>query len=474
MKVMKGIKHIILILLTWSIISCVDDYQDFNPPRLKDGPFFKVSLSADTVVGGGSVNFTVSVIDAPGGIADLIVTNPQKLGSYTLDNLDAMKGNTKGEITGKFVSPTTFEGALSLMFELSDQQLDEKGEDAPKSLDVEKDLYVKFPGEATDFDVNFASDNFVRGSLVDFTIDITNSPGGVDSVFATVDQGEVILNQTSYDNIIGKENGTLTASYETDDEYVGDVTVTVNIVDKLQKRISTKAVNLEAQYEFDAPDVALSINESEFKAYNEIGLNVSISSAPGTIDTVIIQSSEVTSTGIGELIGTPTLDDGELSAAIGTASANISGTFISDTKGYILISVTVVDTEGRESSDEVEVLVLPCDEADIAGEYRAVTSGYSGDVPVGDYTDLVDTVSVSGGPGNNFDVSDLSFGLYTLQGYDPEPGSIITCDTDVVSGIGDNGLILVTSGVINNDGTIEIVWESPFGDTGTTVLTPIP
>lgn len=458
------------------IISCVDDYIDANPPRLKDGPFFKVSLSEDSIKGGETFNFTINVIDAPGGIDSVSISNPQNVGSYTLDNLDALKGKTTGEITGVYTSPTTFEGSLELNFELFDAQTDEKGEDASKGLSVKESIYVTFPDNATLFMLDAADTSVVRGESLTFDIVITDAPGGVDSVYASADNGEIEIDQADFNAIKGKSSGTVSATYISDEEFVGAVEVSVNVVDILQNRISTETIALSANYEFEAPIVDLSIDTTEFQEYHEIGLDATIT-APGTVDTVMILATEVTTSGVGDTTGITELDTTELKNIIGTNGGTVAGTFLTDIKSYYSVKVTVVDEQGRATTDSVEVLVTDCEISDIEGTYRVVTSGESSSDPTGPYTDLVDTVEIAGDPGNVFEVSDLSFGLFEYQGMgedeQTEPGTITICDQNILYGAGSGGRITVTSGTVNGDETIEINWENADGDSGSSVLTPI-
>ncbi len=469
---MKKLIYIIIVLLAFGgVISCVDDYQEFNPPRLKDGPYFKVTLSEDSVVGGNSVNFTVSVIDAPGGIDSFAVSNPQRLGSFTLNNFEGVRGDNKGEFSGTFVSPTTFEGNLALTFELFDRQTDDKGEDARKSSSQMKSLYVEFPAGVSDFDIVIPSATFVRGAEFDVTIDVANAEGGVDSIFATVSEGAIEITEADLNAIKGETSGSLVATYTSDEEFVGDIVITVSVIDGLQRRTATKEITVTAEYEFAAPTVTLTLDQEEFKPFTPVGFEIDIT-APGTIDTVMVESVESSVTVEGELIGDPEMDEEELEAAIGETAATITGTFLAPSTTFIDIKVTVIDEQGRSTTDEVRVLVYPpCDKSDIAGTYRSVTDGVSAYEPEGPFADLVDTVTITGAEGNQFNVSDLSFGLWDLQGYDPEPGPIITCDGNIVLG---GGFVRVISGVVNMDGTIEIEWDSPDGDSGSTVLTPIP
>jgi len=95
-----------LILLAFS---CVDDYQDANPPRAKDGPFFKLSSGGDVLqtpsdgdfIGASqTLTLTLSVIDCQGGIDSVGVVLSDTIATAVVDeaSLNAVKGQVNGEI----------------------------------------------------------------------------------------------------------------------------------------------------------------------------------------------------------------------------------------------------------------------------------------------------------------------------------------------------------------------------------------
>lgn len=108
---MKNIKNLIF-LSTFLMLfaSCVDDYQDANPPRPLDGPYFTVSAHGDVLetpangnfIGAGqTINFTLHIIDCPGGIDSVGVTiDEDGTGTAVVDqaSLSAVLGETKGEV----------------------------------------------------------------------------------------------------------------------------------------------------------------------------------------------------------------------------------------------------------------------------------------------------------------------------------------------------------------------------------------
>jgi len=152
---MKYIYSLILFCVTAGLIGCVDDYTDYNPPGQKNGPFVMLSASGnDNIVltssqplntytayvqyGGGPVEITVNVIDAPGTIGSASVTSSiEEFGTVELDepSFNAVKGKTSGSFKFTFTPSTTLptmaDRGLNLEVAVSDTQLDSKGKESP-------------------------------------------------------------------------------------------------------------------------------------------------------------------------------------------------------------------------------------------------------------------------------------------------------------------------------------------------------
>jgi len=114
---MKKVKNLIITVVLLTLLgSCVDDYQDANPPRPLDGPFFTLSAGGDvleTVANGNFIGasqtivFTLNVISCQGGIDSVGVTvNEEDLGTALVDaaSLSAASGNIQGEITVNYTT----------------------------------------------------------------------------------------------------------------------------------------------------------------------------------------------------------------------------------------------------------------------------------------------------------------------------------------------------------------------------------
>ena len=123
---------IILLLLG----SCVDDYQNANPPRALDGPYFSLSAAGDVIetpadgnfIGAGqTITFTLHVIDCPGGIDSVGVTiDEDGTGTAVVDqaSLSAVLGKVQGEVLVNFtaVADVTEEIDLVISITLYDGQ----------------------------------------------------------------------------------------------------------------------------------------------------------------------------------------------------------------------------------------------------------------------------------------------------------------------------------------------------------------
>jgi len=471
MKLFNVISCAFLILV---LVSCVDDPEDINPPSLLDAPQLLLSIDTDTIIGGNNFNFSVNIIDAPGAISDsVVVSTPNDLGSFTT-NIQSLVGQTEGVLTGTFTTPTNFEGDFGINITIFDQQenaLNQTG--APKASLVSGSVYIKYPLSAPTFDVDIPnSEGLIRGESTTINVDRMDVPGGIANVIITADKGSVQLDQVDVDGLIGQTSGSISAEYVSDAAFVGDVNITVIVDDQQQDRRTERTETITTVYEFAAPTVDLFLESDEINAFSEVGLEIDISNAPGTVELIEVEAVEVTSTGDVGNLGTVALDSASVAVVTGSMGGVVTGTFTSDTKGFIDIRVTVTDAQGRVSTTSKEILVISCEISDIAGMYSALSSGESADAPVGPFTDLEATIDITGVPGLEFEISDLSFGLYGLQGFAPEPGTISLCDGEIVGFTSENGFISSVEGMVNNNGTISVSWASPFGDSGAVILTP--
>ncbi len=134
---MKKVKYLILTTVILALLgSCVDNYQDANPPRALDGPFFTLSTGGDVLETAENGNFigadqtivfTLNVINCPGGIDSVGVTvNEEDLGTAVVDaaSLSAASGNIQGEVTVNYttVSQVLEETELEIDVTLYDGQ----------------------------------------------------------------------------------------------------------------------------------------------------------------------------------------------------------------------------------------------------------------------------------------------------------------------------------------------------------------
>ena len=205
--------YLIILLLFLSVTSCVDDYTDANPPAKLDAPTLRISAAGsgqkiETVpvnayqndyiayqTYDGPVEYTVSVIDAPGVVGAVTVTGSvPDFGTVTLDqaSVDALVGQEVGSFKFTFTPnpalPDLSDRALNLVIDVSDSQLSQDGELAPKTTtltlpttlvncineQLEEGLYV----------VTEASGN-LDGNLA-YTLDDLKTDGGVDEILVEI------------------------------------------------------------------------------------------------------------------------------------------------------------------------------------------------------------------------------------------------------------------------------------------------
>ena len=179
----------IYMVITSLLFSCVDDYEDANPPRRFDGPAPFVSYVGDEIVAadtdddtyvwvpnGGTARIQISVSDAPGKLNEVgyRLSNsqrPEDWGTVSFEGFDAVKGQETGSFIVVYTAPTLdgdseFSVALeNLTIVVSDAQ------SPAKSIDVE------LPAMRTQFSPG--SDCFSNENLVGFYRSVNS---GYDSI----------------------------------------------------------------------------------------------------------------------------------------------------------------------------------------------------------------------------------------------------------------------------------------------------
>lgn len=148
--------------LLFAFSACVDDYTDANPPGMKDAPTLRFStngagsnlLALNPVnafqtepevfmMYGAPVVVSVSVIDAPGKIGAISVTSSiPEYGTITIDDASvaAIQNQESGTFNFTFTPSDDFEDmsdrSLNIQVDVSDNQVDDKGQSAPKTTSV--------------------------------------------------------------------------------------------------------------------------------------------------------------------------------------------------------------------------------------------------------------------------------------------------------------------------------------------------
>ncbi|QSE97593.1 hypothetical protein [Fulvivirga lutea] len=144
---MKNLIYILMIVAASQLLSsCVDDYQDIQEPPLLDAPaIFSFTVSDETVPTGGSTTITLSVVDAPAGLAEVTLTDVDQFGvgvggSFSVTS--AFAGITEGDVVVEYTAPSDFsQGIITLIVTVTDSQI-RNGEDVSKSASIETDVLI--------------------------------------------------------------------------------------------------------------------------------------------------------------------------------------------------------------------------------------------------------------------------------------------------------------------------------------------
>lgn len=133
----NSISFLFILILGILVNACVDDYQDANPPRLLDAPAVSsVTAADDLIFDGQSTQITIVVVDCPAGIDSVAYQiadeNGDPIGTLTIDNLNEIKGQTKGDIVATYTSVAQTAAEVTLTFTVYDLQ-EREGEEIRKS-----------------------------------------------------------------------------------------------------------------------------------------------------------------------------------------------------------------------------------------------------------------------------------------------------------------------------------------------------
>jgi hypothetical protein len=209
---MKNSYILLLLLLIVSVTSCVDDYTDANPPHLLDAPTLRLSASGSGQIVeqvpvnayqytynvyqkyGSTIEYTVSVIDAPGKVAEVTLdTSAPEFGTLTLDDASvaALMGQEHGSFKFTFVPNAVTDFAdrpFNIIVTVSDSQISNDGESAAKTTTMTiPTTLVKCLDESLEeglYVVTEASGNL--DGNVPFTLDDLKADGEVDEILVEV------------------------------------------------------------------------------------------------------------------------------------------------------------------------------------------------------------------------------------------------------------------------------------------------
>ncbi|WP_425637478.1 hypothetical protein ACPUEN_18880 [Algoriphagus yeomjeoni] len=157
----------------------------------------------------------------------------------------------------------------------------------------------------------------------------------------------------------------------------------------------------------------------------------------------------------------------------------------SETPNLLLNITSATGAEVSSNYGSLKVAIRVICPSDLAGTY----SVFWEELQLGDgsggadqtATDFViasdNTMSFAVAGTGLYNMDDMSFGMYPGLYGDSKPTGSIRDNCDVLTGAASNadrfGDPFTISGVVNDDGTITIIWSNTWGDGGTVVLTKV-
>ncbi|UII29802.1 hypothetical protein LVD17_15995 [Fulvivirga ulvae] len=466
------------------LASCVDDYEDANPPRLLDAPALTATQSADTITGGETVKFTLVVSDAPAGIDSISVSGPSDESIFT-SNITSLRGQTAGTVEVTYTAPYDAIGEYEVTVSVWDDQLDNKGKDASKRFDEVFTLVGEYAFDAPSFTVTMGADTVLHNDSTSVTITVTSAPAGIGQVLAFVDKGTISLSEEDLANAAGQESATINGMYYAPEEEVGVAEVLVRVTDVLQDRSTEVTEEVVIDYICDAPDFTIDIDEFATTLGGEIDFNLEVNSTTECdIESIVLTTEDDSGDELGEL----TYEQSALDSLIEGTLSSIPVTFEAPNskRGVVDIVVTVTDNDFHSTEKRVQVTIIGCSAPNISGTYDAVSSGSSTDgCPANNpLAGFAGTVTLTASGNGNYTIDDAFAGVYiewygVCYNYTFKTPATINFCTEA------QGLTLVTfldafdatvvdtgSSYDSGTGVITYSWENSFGDVATTVLTP--
>lgn len=240
----RKVSLIYVAVFALTVVSCVDDYMDANPPLPLDAPFAYVTSSIPAgkdgipLQGGEEVSFTIDIVDAPGALKDAEFTF-SKGGEVVSHTFDQLIGKNSGSFEVTVKAPYNLNGGSTFSVAISDSQ------EKPKVLTISQVLDVAYLHDGPDFIVEIVDDDGVafEGDLLDVVLTINDVPSGaIASISVAGSAGTVDFDQEELDALIGQSSGTVTGTLEIGPvSSTGTYDITVSITDELQSRQVVKA-----------------------------------------------------------------------------------------------------------------------------------------------------------------------------------------------------------------------------------------
>ncbi len=310
------------------------------------------------------------------------------------------------------------------------------------------------------------------GEEVTITANIVDAPGVLNEVAFAFSQGGEVVSHT-FDQLVGKTGGTFDVTVKAPYNINGQTTFSMDIKDRQDNpKVLSITTPLDVSYLHEGADFTVEIDDDDglLEEGDVVNVIVTVNEVP---------SGEIAVFNYNATSGTLEFDQSEVDALIGQSSGSITGQLtvgpVAST-GVQRVTVSITDLlQNRQVVESDEILYVCPASADISGTYVATTNGVNGEGDPGEenFYALEKEVTITQVNAGQFEVSDLTFGLYIMQNptYGELEGIINVCGTEVVGDatVGDGW---TASGTIQTQttGVIVIEWSNQYGDSGTTIL----
>ncbi len=310
------------------------------------------------------------------------------------------------------------------------------------------------------------------GEEVTFSVNIVDAPGVLKDINFIFSKGGEVVSHT-FDALKGKQSGSFDVTVKAPYNLDGTSTFTMEISDSQEEaKMLTISKVLNVGYFYEGADFTVEFIDDDGLAYpgDEVEVVITVNNVPaGAVGSIAITGSAAV-----------TFPEGELESLIGQSSGTVTGTMtvgeVNSTGDYD-INVAITDDLQNRQTVESAMIKLVCGAAvDISGTYVGIANGQTGGGSPQPYFQLPSTITFTQINPGQYEVDDLSFGVFSEIYGDASPAGVLDICGFTITGNEENedqygDTYEITGEIVEaSPEAITIEWENSYGDSGTVTL----